>query len=203
MKKIKKQKEPYLKIPAHILNLTQIGLREKVLLAHIYSFGTKGCWQSNETLAQILMVSAPTISRWLRRIKRFVYVRHPHGYSRTLWARSHPDVIETVRIKSAQGPNQNCGSDRIKSAILVNQKCVATNNNTITEDNYRTTASPSPPPPRPASATLDWRRQQAAADLEKFKKHFGRVPKLKPLSPQQFDKRRSQQLAALRARQNI
>jgi hypothetical protein len=35
-------KERYLKVPYHILNLTSIGLCEKLLLAHFYSFGEKG-----------------------------------------------------------------------------------------------------------------------------------------------------------------
>jgi len=39
----KKPKERYLKIPYHILNIKRLGLSEKVLLAHIYSFGEKGC----------------------------------------------------------------------------------------------------------------------------------------------------------------
>ena len=47
-KKIKSRKdarvERYLKIPYHILNIETLDLREKVLLAHIYSFGQKGCW---------------------------------------------------------------------------------------------------------------------------------------------------------------
>jgi len=41
----KKPKELYLKIPYHILNITDVNLCEKVILAHIYSFGEKGCWQ--------------------------------------------------------------------------------------------------------------------------------------------------------------
>jgi len=36
-----KPKELYLKIPYHILNIPGLGLCEKVLLAHIYSFGEK------------------------------------------------------------------------------------------------------------------------------------------------------------------
>jgi hypothetical protein len=40
-----KLKELYLKVPYHILNIPSLGLCEKALLAHIYSFGEKGCCQ--------------------------------------------------------------------------------------------------------------------------------------------------------------
>jgi len=206
MKEQKKQKEPYLKIPAHILNLAQTGLCGKVLLAHIYSFGTKGCWQSNKTLAELFMVSADTISRWIAKIKPFIYLKNSKGYYRTLWAKSHPDVIESG--KDAEGPRQNGSFDLAKSAIRLRQNCRTTNNHTITEDYKRTMASPSPLPAcgqapatcPPSAATLQYRRQAAAAEIEKFKKYFGRADRLKPLTPQQFEQRKAQQLAALKKR---
>ncbi len=220
MKTQKKPKEPYLKVPAHILNLGQIGLCEKVLLAHIYSFGERGCWQSNDTMGRIFMVSASTISRWLARIKRFLYVKHPQGYRRTLWAKSHPDVIEAVRChaqlgrtnasdrrKSVEVPAQNRAADRLKSAISVKQNCATTNNHTVTENNKRTIASPSPLPAcgqapatyPPNAAMLQHRKQAAAEQVEKFKARLGRTADWKPLTPEQFAQRRAQQLAALRA----
>ncbi len=125
---MKKHKEPYLKIPAHILNLCGIGLCEKVLLAHIYSFGAKGCWQSNQTLAEVFRVSQGTISRWLSKLKPFIYLKYPKGYCRTIWAKSHPQV-EQLR-KNDKVVNQNCSSDLRKSAIRLPQKCATTNNNT-------------------------------------------------------------------------
>ncbi|RKY24114.1 MAG: hypothetical protein DRP62_04505, partial [Planctomycetota bacterium] len=75
--KVKKTpRERYLAIPYHILNLSDIGLCQKVLLAHIYSFGQKGCWQSNKTLAEIFMVSAKTTSRWISTIHKHIYIRN-------------------------------------------------------------------------------------------------------------------------------
>jgi len=210
---MKKLKEPYLKIPAHILNLGQIGSGEKILLAHIHSFGVRSCWQSNQTLAQIYMVSVPTICRRLNRIKDFIYVKHPHGRGRRLWSKSHPDVIEAVRsgvkldqilpanlIKSGELAVQNCTNNPIKSAILINQKCVPTNNHTITDTKKDTIASPSPlPAGGQASATLAYRMQSAACEIENFKRRFGRAGKAVKMTPQQFEQRRAQQLAALRA----
>ena len=86
--------QPYLKIPAHILNLPNLALSEKVLLAHIYSFGARGCWQSNATLARVFHTSDRTISRWLAALLRakLLLAKNPKGYYRTLWVLSHPDV---------------------------------------------------------------------------------------------------------------
>jgi hypothetical protein len=90
----KKVKEQYLKIPYHILNIGSLGLCEKVLLAHIYSFGRKGCWQSNATLGEIFFVDGRTVSRWVAKLKKldFVLCVHRKGFGRMIWATSHPDV---------------------------------------------------------------------------------------------------------------
>jgi len=141
----KTHKEPYLKIPAYILNLSQISLREKVLLAHIYSFSAKGCWQSNETLGQIFMVCPRTIERWLAAIRKFIIVRNGKGYYRTIWAKSHPDFKYDKNVGVVR---QNCRCDSDKIVVRLRQNCRTTNNNTITENKKRTIASPSPLPPQ-------------------------------------------------------
>jgi hypothetical protein len=187
-----KNKEPYLKIPAQILNITQIGLCEKALLAHIYSFDVKGCWQSNQTLAEIFMVSAPTIRRWLGRIRPYTCVKNPKGYYRTIWAKSV--------LKNDQGPAQNGTPDLVKSEHRVDQNRSTTINNTITENNERTIASPTPLSAfGRTSATLGCRRCVTAEQMEKFKARLGRPAVWTPLTPEQFGRRRAEQLAALRA----
>ena len=70
----KKTTERYLKIPYHILNIAELGLSEKVLLAHIYSFGDKGCWQSNATLADIF--SRKSLQFSLRPVNVSLFVPH-------------------------------------------------------------------------------------------------------------------------------
>jgi len=200
---MKRQKEPYLKIPVHILNLRQISADEKMLLAHIYSFGAKGCWQSNQTLVDIFMVSTDTVSRWIAKIRTFIYLKNAKGYYCTIWAKSHPQVVHLG--KNAEGPRQDWSFDLGKSAFGLRQRCRNTNNNTITENNKRTIASPAPLALLKAGtlATLIYRKQNAAAEIENFKEKFGQATRLKPLTPQQFEQRRTQQLAALRATQNI
>ncbi len=197
---MKKQKEPYLKIPAHILNLRQVSPGEKMLLAHIYSFGAKGCWQSNETLAEIFMTSPRAVQRWLAHIRKPVIVRRGKGYYRTIWARSHPDVKGD---KIGMDVRQKRDSDYDKNGVRLRINCHSTINTTTTENNARTTASPSPlPAAGQAPATLRHRRQVAAEQAEKFKARFGRPAAWTPLMQEQFEKRRAEQIAALLATNN-
>lgn len=90
--------EEYLKVPYDILEIAEVGLSKKILLAHIYSFGAKGCCQSNATLAELFMTSACTISRWLVKLAKFIYVKNSKTCRRTLWAKSHPDVSAQANI---------------------------------------------------------------------------------------------------------
>jgi len=155
----KGKKEPtelYLKIPYHILNIPGLGLCEKVLLANIYSFGEKGCWQSNATLGAMFFVEGRTISRWLAQLKKngLVLWVHPKGRYRTIWAKSNPKV-KTAAALSYMGEQiskeavisghaaailqrQNCHGGIDKSVlptatnpcIQVGQNCPHTNNTT-------------------------------------------------------------------------
>ena len=193
---MKKQIEPYLKIPDHILSIRELAPGEKMLLAHIHSFGVKGCWQSNQTLAEYFMVSVPMIRRWLQAIRGYIYIKNPKGYYRTIWT--------TEVLKNEQGPAQKSRSDLRKSENRLAQGCATTINNTIKENNERTIASPTPQPAGgQASATLQYRRQVSLEQIEKFKALFGRAKvSWTPLSPQQFEQRRASLLAALRATSN-
>ncbi len=193
---MKKPVEPYLKIPDHILSIRQLTPGEKMLLAHIRSFGAKGCWQSNQTLAESFMVSVPMVRRWLGAIKAYIRIKNAKGYYRTIWAK---EVLE-----NEQRPAQKGTSDLRKSVNRLARPCATTNNNTITENNKRTIASPSPlPAAGQASATLQHRRAVTAEQMEKFKAHFGRAGSFTALTPQQFAKRRAEQIAALRASERM
>jgi len=192
-----KPREKYLAIPYHILNVCDVGLCQKVLLAHICSFGLKGCYQSNKTLADIFMVSAKTISRWLADIRKYVYIKKPKGYYRTIWAKSHPDF--RVHLDSpVHRVGQNWVTDLNKSEIGPGQKCPTTNIYTNKETNKDTTAPPSPMPAGgQAPAVLAERNKQSLSKVEQLKRAFGRRRPVKGLSEQQFQQRRQQQLKAL------
>ena len=93
--------ELYLKIPYHILNIPTLRPTEKVLLAHIYSFGAKGCWQSNKTLATMFMITPRTITKYIANLQKkdLVQINCPKGYYRTIHAKSHPDVKAGSKFK--------------------------------------------------------------------------------------------------------
>jgi len=204
----------YLAIPYHILNLRGIGLCRKVLLAHIYSFGEKGCYQSNKTLADIFMVSPKSIRRWIADIKTHLYIKNPKGYYRTMWAKTHPKVQTTKdnqRIpdkacpvhlpKSDQRVGQKGAGELVKSGLSPGQKCPTTNNNTNKETNSKTTAPLSLlPAGGQAPAVLTERQRQMVAEIKKFKDAFGIGRKRgERLSEQQFEQRRQQMRKALLA----
>jgi hypothetical protein len=221
----KEPKELYLKVPYHILNIPGLGLCEKVLLAHIYSFGEKGCWQSNSTLGKIFFVDGRSISRWLARLKKngLVLWIHPKGRYRTIWVKSHPNVKTAVALlymgeqiskeavisghAAAVLQRQNCpGSiDKPVAAtstnqdIQVGQNCPHTNNTTKKDIISQTTAPPSPlPAGGQAPAVLIERKNMAVRSVEEFKKKFGIGKKRSaPLSEKEINKRRQVQLKAL------
>jgi hypothetical protein len=215
----KKVKEQYLKIPYHILNIQALGLCEKVLLAHIYSFGRKGCWQSNATLAEIFMTKERTMSRWIQAIKKYIYIKNSKSYYRTMWAKSHPDVkasaslsyrdrkvskIQTDTIsdyaKNGEHVRQKLRSEYAKNGFRVRQNCPTTNNNTIKETIEKTIAAPSPlPAGGQAPAPLEDRKRGLHEELEDFKRGFGFGPsRTRPIPTQeQLEQRRQTQIRAL------
>jgi hypothetical protein len=208
-------------IPNHIRNIPRSVLNDlgKKVLAHIYSFGKKGCYQSNKTIGEIFMVSARTISRAVTAMKKAgkIHVKCPKGYYRTMWAKSHPDVIKAAELhyrdkkipktevetghKLPTPARQNCPTQLDKSGEVtatdevfrLGQNCPTTNTKTNKETKKETTA---PPPPLPAGgqapALLEERKARSQAQAEKIKRKFGsgggsRTP---GLTPQEFEERR-------------
>ena len=176
--KSNKKRERYLVIPYHILNLIGLGLSQKVLLSHIYSFGTKGCYQSNKTLGEIFMVSAGTIKRWIADIDEHLYIKNPKGYYRTMWAKSHPEVkVQSFFAhkqdkkspvywnKSVPDPGQKRTDEWRKNAPGLAQNCTTTNNNTNKETNKVTTPPPSLPAGGQTAAVLKDREAQVCEKI--------------------------------------
>ncbi len=217
----KMPKELYLKVPYHILNIPDTSLCEKVLLAHIYSFGEKGCWQSNATLAKIFMVCPRTISLWIAKLAQsnLIQTKSPKGYYRTIWAKSHPKVSEaselwyrkqrvpnsvketTVhRAKSCAQDSNNLRGQCAKSGVRVGRILRTTKNKTMKETISQTTAPPSPLLPKGASAVLTERKRMASRIIEEFKKQFSTGKRRRePLSEKEINNRRQTQLKALLA----
>ncbi len=197
-------------VPNEILNLFDIDWRCKMLLAHFYSFGAKGCYQSNKTLAQIFMTTARTIARRLVNLKKYIYVKKPKGYYRTIWVRFHPEVskIGPERINNPKkGVRQDCHTEYDKSGkstttkpvLRLRQNCHTTNTYTNTKTNKETAADLPMPAGGQASRLLQERRAAAREKIEQFKKRFSNGSKSERMSPEEFEKRRQMIIKQLRS----
>jgi hypothetical protein len=172
-----------------------------MLLAHVYSFGHKGCWEKNETLARMFNVTPRSISLWIGTLKkhRLLLWLHPKGYYRTLWAKSHPDVQAAERLpyrgreiarssiisgQPASTPLRNglpsdcetdCAVTAQRSVVPLRNLLPQTNNTTKRDTSSRTEATPSPlPAGGQAPALLADRGKQAESMIGRFKQGFGR-----------------------------
>ena len=225
-KRREKPQENYLRIPNHIRNISTLGYGEKELLAHIYSFGRKGCYQSNKTLGKMFFRCSRTISLWIADFKKGGHILwvNGKGYYRTLYAKTHPDVktaltlwyrgreIPKVEIISGHAGStplrnkllskcaKNCEATAQKPVFPPRKKLLHTNNITKKETTGTTTATPSPlPAGGQAPALLEDRKKEQQAELEQLKAKIGLSGRktYQPLSGKQFEQERQKQLKAL------
>jgi len=227
-KKSKGTNETYLKIPNHILSIEGLNYGQKQLLAHIYSFGRKGCWNSNETLGKMFHRSSRTITDWIVQLKKGQHILwvHGKGFYRTLYAKTHPDVKEAislvyrgkeipkVKVISGQAESallsrklpgelaENCEVTWQKSVIPLSRKLLHTNN-TTKKDTNRDTATPAPlPAGGQAPALLEHRKEQDKSRVKDFLRHFGNGPRSKQrrqLTPEEWQRSKVRNLRALYA----
>jgi hypothetical protein len=204
-----KKKHDGLWVPNLILNLFDIDEACKMLLAHFYSFGEKGCYQSNKTLAQIFMTAPRTICKRISRLSKYLYIKCPKGYYRTIWVKVHPQVSEMMEKRfnnQEQGVRTSVRSDCAKSGDSTTQDCVSglrknvrtTNTYTNTETNRCTAADLPMPASGQASRLLEQRRAAAREKIEQFKKRIGIGEKRERMSPEEFEKRRQMIIKQLR-----
>lgn len=215
-------------MPNHILNIEGLGKGEKMLLSHIFSFGRKGCWQSNETMGKMFFRSERTISVWVANLKkgRYILWLHPKGNYRTLWAKTHPDVkgsdkllyrkqeisktkvisgqieSEPLRRKLPSECAENCEVSAQKPVVPLRRKLLHTNNTIKKETTKDTTATPTPlPAGGQASALLVDRKAESIARIERWKKSFGWGARRQTpeLTAAECEQRRQEQRRALLA----
>jgi hypothetical protein len=220
--KNKKTKEPYYLVPMHIFDIAELNGDQKLLLAHIYSFGIKGCWQSNETLGKIFRTSARTISKWISKLKKskLVYWVHPKGRYRTFWAKTHPDVASfdellymnekiskksvieghaeeiLLRKKLPTTHEENSADTEKKPVVQPGRNLLHTNNTTNKDTIKETIERPSPlPAGGQSSAALEYRTQAQQEVIENFKRTFGisKKGKFTPLSEDEFQNEKQKQ----------
>jgi len=210
-------------VPDRILQIAELPVKQKMLLARIDSFGTKGCWESNAALAGKLGVSARTISAWVARLMPYLYCAGRNSYWRTLYSKENPKVKAATHLhyrnrlipKSAleSGPDgstlprrylrgdlaKNCAVTSQEPAHSPRKRLPPTIRNTGKETIEDTTAvGVALAPHGPATRLQEARRSGAAESVEKFKALFGRRrQKWKPLSAEEVQKRKQEILASL------
>lgn len=89
--RLKKKIAPDERLPEKEPRLTQIAIR---LYNHIYAFGIKSCFKSNETLAYKFRCSIRSVRRARQLLVRRqdIIVARPHRRTCSMWARLHPAV---------------------------------------------------------------------------------------------------------------
>ena len=216
-------------IPYHILNIpkAKLGYGEKMINAHIYSFGRKGCWEGNDTLGEMFFVTGRTISTWIANLKKAgcIFWVHPKGRYRTIWAKSHPDVkTATTLLYMGEEISKEAVAKGHAAEILlrrhlrggieetflpttkddcnqVGRNLLHTNNTTYKDISREATATPSPlPAGGQAPALLNDRKDEMVAQLEQQKKSIGLGARRRTaeLTPAEREQRKQTQLMALR-----
>ena len=216
----KQKKEGGLWIPNHIRNISRsvLGDSEKMLLADIYSFGTKGMYKSNKTIAEEYMTTERTVSRWIANIVKggFVYLKNPKGYYRTFWVKSHPEVkamnklwyrnreIDKNRLRHhcLTKLDRNSQGSKTNPVFRPRQNCPPTNKEIDKETKKETKAVNLPlPPGGQASQLLKDKNAERQVSIERFKRQIGKIPNAK-LSPEQFEQKKQRQITALLKNEN-
>ena len=102
--------EPCLKVSVYIRNIPDIDMDRRFLLAHIYNFGRKDCWQGNQTLARLFMASLYTTTRQPPAIHKYVHIKNPEGHYKTIWAKSYPTVVTQTKLTPTPKSSNEHGS---------------------------------------------------------------------------------------------
>jgi len=219
--KKQKKKASGLWIRNEILNIRALDDSEKMLLAHFDSFGARGCYQANGTLAEIFLAKPRTIRRRIAKIKRagLIYVKSPKGYYRTIWVKSNTEVKKAVKLwyrgeeieKPREGKqdgqkwptevDKTGQPSRSKSVFRHGQNCPTTNTETVKKTKKETKATPAPlPAGGQATALLEDRKAGVIADVEQLKRTFGHSGRQRAkLTDAEWEDRRQAQRRALLA----
>ena len=204
-KEHKKSRNLGLWIPQGIVNMRMLTGDEKLLYAYVYSFGERGCWQTDEQIAKALGRSDRTIRRYLANCKKagLFKVSGARSKYRRMWAEANPKFKLAQRLW-AEEHGQNCPSRRTNPSFLHGQNCPDTK--TITNKTTIKERGGSPSPAEQAHAPLKDKQQQleayrtkeeAIASIRQLNRSFGRG--VRRQTPAECEKRRQEQKRALLA----
>jgi hypothetical protein len=217
-KPVKDNDERYLKLPNRILNMRELSLPTRLLLAYFDSFGRAGCWSNNGTLAAIFDVSTRTITERIGQLKRarriwWVFARSPH---RTVWSNTHPAVkaADTLLYRGREILKADIITRQIGSGLLGSKlpSNIEGNCQVTSQDRREPHGSPlltdknriKKEIKKPAlagggqPALLKDRESERRSNIERFKGRFGSRGRLTPgLTPAECEQSKQSQLKAL------
>jgi hypothetical protein len=207
-KEHKKSRKLGLWVPQRILKMSILSGDEKLFYAYVYSFGERGCWQTDEQIRESLGRCVRTIQRYQANCKKagLLKVVGEGSKYRRIWAKDHPKFKAAQKIRAEQ-LRQTCQSRTTNLSELPRQNCPTTNKHTKKETNKERGGSPSPADGQAHAPLRDKQRklteyrikQEAIASIEQFKRSFGRGGRRSELTPAEFEQRKQAQIRALLA----
>jgi len=178
----KKYRNLGLWIPEKIKKMSMLTGDEKIFYAHVYSFGERGCWQTDQQIGKALGRSERSIQRYQANCHKagLLKVIGKKSKYRRIWAKDHPKY-KAMRKKKANELRQIRQSRTTDPSELLRQNCPTTNKYTNKSTNKQSGGSPSPA--EQAHSPLNGKQQQLEeyrkkeetnASIEQLTRNFGR-----------------------------
>ena len=192
-----KSRELGLWIPQRIRELTCLSAEDKIYYAYVYSFGDRGCWQTDEQIGKALGRSTRTIQRYQSNCKKagLLKVIGQGSPFRKIWAKDNPKYIamrkkKAIELKQqrkstttnlSELPRQICQGSTTNLSESLRQICPTTNKDTNKRTNKESGGSPSPadgqahaPHKNKQQQLEDYRmKEENINSIEQHKKSFG------------------------------
>jgi len=196
-------------IPRKILKMSFLSGNDKLYYAYVYSFGERGCWQSDKQIAKALGRDDRTIQRYQANCNKagLLKIIGKKSKYRKIWAKDHPK-FKALRKKQAELLRQKRQSRTTDLSELPRQNCPTTNKNTNKETIKERGGSPLPAQGQAHTPLKDKQqklkeyrtKEETISSIEQLKKSFGlnarrQTPKL---TLAEFEQRKQAQLRALR-----
>jgi hypothetical protein len=169
-------------VPVKILKMPFLSGDEKLFYAHVFSFGERGCWQTDEQIGKALGRSERSIQRYKANCRKagLFKVTGEGTPRRRMWAKDHLKY-KAWRKKQAEKLRQMRRGSTTDAASLPRQNRRTTNKGTNKATNKQRGGSPSPAEQAHAPLNDKKRRLEAyrakeetVASIEQLKRGFGR-----------------------------
>jgi hypothetical protein len=212
-KEQRKSREKGLWITWKILNMNCLSAEDKIYYAYIYSFGERGCWQTDEQVGKALGRCVRTIQRYQFNCRKagLLKVIGQGSPARKIWAKDHPKYIawrkkRAIEIRQERKstttnlsglPRQNCQGSTTELSESLRQNCPTTNKETNKITNKESGGSPSPAwqahaPHKDKQEQLEAYRmkEENIVSIEQIKKSFGYGAPPPKLEPAEWERQR-------------